>query len=63
VVDPRNARLLAERIPGARLILLPRLGHLFFWEAPEAFTDAVIRFALTPAVEPAIPSRSRKEPS
>ena len=63
VVDPRNARLLAERIPGARLILFPRLGHLFFWEAPEAFTDAVIRFALTPAAAPAIPSRSRKDPS
>jgi 3-oxoadipate enol-lactonase len=63
VVDPRNARLLAERIPGARLMLFPQLGHLFFWEAPGAFTDAVIRFARTPAAEPAIPSRSRKDPS
>ncbi|GAA2113061.1 alpha/beta hydrolase [Actinomadura alba] len=34
VVDPRNAALLAERIPAARLELLDDLGHLFFWEDP-----------------------------
>jgi pimeloyl-ACP methyl ester carboxylesterase len=34
VVDPRNAPLLAERIPHARLELLDGLGHLFFWEDP-----------------------------
>jgi 3-oxoadipate enol-lactonase len=44
VVDPQNARLLASRIPDARLVLLPDLGHLFFWEDPTAFVDAVVRF-------------------
>jgi pimeloyl-ACP methyl ester carboxylesterase len=44
VVDPRNARLLADRIPGARLVLLPDLGHLFFWEDPKAFTQPVVEF-------------------
>jgi pimeloyl-ACP methyl ester carboxylesterase len=44
VVDPRNARLLADRIPGARLVMLPDLGHLFFWEDPKAFTEPVIEF-------------------
>ena len=63
VVDPRNARLLAERIPGARLMLLPGLGHMFFWEAPDRFTEAVTRFALSPAPVPVAPSRSRKDPS
>jgi 3-oxoadipate enol-lactonase len=46
VVDPRNARLLADRIPGARLEQFPGLGHLFFWEDPDAFVAAVTRFAL-----------------
>jgi pimeloyl-ACP methyl ester carboxylesterase len=63
VVDPRNARLLAERIPGARLMLLPGLGHMFFWEAPGRFTEAVTRFALSPAPVPVTPSHSRKDPS
>jgi 3-oxoadipate enol-lactonase len=43
VVDPRNAPLLAGRIPGARLETLDGLGHLFFWEDPgrtvELLTD------------------------
>jgi pimeloyl-ACP methyl ester carboxylesterase len=49
VVDPRNARLLAERIPHARLVLLPGLGHLFFWEDPAAFAREVTSFLLTGA--------------
>jgi pimeloyl-ACP methyl ester carboxylesterase len=60
VVDPRNARLLADRIPHARLEMLPGLGHLFFWEAPDVFVDAVTRFALAP---PPVAATSRKEPS
>jgi 3-oxoadipate enol-lactonase len=37
VVDPRNAALLAARIPGAHVELLDGAGHLFFWEQPDAF--------------------------
>jgi pimeloyl-ACP methyl ester carboxylesterase len=44
VVDPRNAPLLAERIPGAKLELLPGLGHLFFWEDPARTTELVAGF-------------------
>jgi pimeloyl-ACP methyl ester carboxylesterase len=46
VVDPRNARLLANRIPDARLVTFPELGHLLFWEDPDGFTDAVTSFLL-----------------
>ena len=36
VVDYRNAELLAASIPGARVELFDGLGHLFFWERPDA---------------------------
>jgi 3-oxoadipate enol-lactonase len=44
VVDPRNAELLAERIPGARLELLTGCGHLPFWEEPERFVSLIREF-------------------
>jgi pimeloyl-ACP methyl ester carboxylesterase len=44
VVDPRNAPLLADRIPGSRLTLLDGLGHLFFWERPAHVADLVTAF-------------------
>jgi pimeloyl-ACP methyl ester carboxylesterase len=37
VVDPRHGRLLARRIPGARLVTFPELGHLLWWEDPDGF--------------------------
>jgi pimeloyl-ACP methyl ester carboxylesterase len=43
VVDPRNAMLLAERIPGARLTLVPG-GHLFFWNRPGEFAELLMEF-------------------
>ena len=57
VVDPRNGELLARRIPRSRLVMLPGLGHLFFWEDPDAFVGAVTRFLLAAAEElpPATP--------
>ena len=44
VVDPGNAALLAERIPGARVELFSGCGHLFFWEQPERFAETVAGF-------------------
>ena len=46
VVDPRNARLLADRIPGARLVIFPDLGHLLFWEDPDGFAAEAASFLL-----------------
>ena len=44
VVDPRNAALLAERIPEARVRLFEGRGHLFFWEDPDGFVAVVEEF-------------------
>ena len=44
VVDPANAPLLAERIPGARAELFEGCGHLLFWEQPARFVDVVGEF-------------------
>ena len=58
VVDPRNGRLLAGRIPGARLVTFPELGHLLFWEDPGGFAAAVTSFLLgRPGTRAAGPGR------
>ena len=44
VVDPRNADLLVELLPDARLEGFPGTGHLFFWEEPERFVSSVSAF-------------------
>jgi hypothetical protein len=49
VVDPRNAKLLAGRIPGAQLVIFPELGHLLFWQEPDSFADVVTLFLLDDA--------------
>lgn len=41
---PEDARLMAERIPGARLELIDGAGHLANIEAPERFTAVVLQF-------------------
>jgi 3-oxoadipate enol-lactonase len=46
VVGPANGKLLANRIPGAQLVIFPDLGHLLFWQDPDGFATAVISFLL-----------------
>jgi len=43
LVPPANAKMLAEKIPGAVLKELPG-GHQFFTESPELFNPLVIDF-------------------
>jgi pimeloyl-ACP methyl ester carboxylesterase len=44
MVDPRNATILAERIPRAELVWLHSAGHLYHSEQPGAADRAVIAF-------------------
>jgi pimeloyl-ACP methyl ester carboxylesterase len=46
VVPVENGRILAARIPGARLHTLDGRGHLFFHEAPEETAAMLERFVL-----------------
>ena len=43
VVDPRNAALLAERIPHAELRMVAG-GHLFFWNRPDTLVSLLTEF-------------------
>jgi 3-oxoadipate enol-lactonase len=49
VVDPRNAEVLTDLIPGARLVWFEGAGHLFFWEEPARFARLVTDFLEAPA--------------
>jgi pimeloyl-ACP methyl ester carboxylesterase len=44
LIDPGNARILAERIPGAELRLLAGLRHGFFAEKPEESNAILLEF-------------------
>lgn len=44
VVDVRNAGVLGELIPDCRVVVLPGLGHLLFWDDPGRFVAEVITF-------------------
>ena len=49
VVDPRNGKLLAGRIPAAQLVIFPELGHLLCWEDPDGFAGTVASFLMASA--------------
>jgi pimeloyl-ACP methyl ester carboxylesterase len=40
----RYSRAIADAIPGARLSVMPDVGHGMFWEATEAFNALVLDF-------------------
>ena len=41
---PRFSEEIAAAIPGAGLTILPEVGHGMFWETPDAFNSALLRF-------------------
>jgi pimeloyl-ACP methyl ester carboxylesterase len=44
LVPPANGRLIAERIPGARLVMLPQASHIFTTDQPKAALAAILDF-------------------
>lgn len=42
---PSEAKLMADRIPGARMTVIPRAGHLANMEQPDLFNRIVLEFA------------------
>jgi 3-oxoadipate enol-lactonase len=48
LVKPRNAAILAARIPNARLETLADLGHRAIWEAPEEMAELIGDFLTGP---------------
>jgi len=44
MVPPGNGELIANRIPGAKLVLIPNAGHIFTTDQPEASQQAVSDF-------------------
>src|SRR5207244_4170502 len=44
LIRPSNGRLLAERIPGAQLLMLERCGHMPAHEHPDALATHVLEF-------------------
>jgi len=44
LVPPQNAGILADAIPNARLVMLPRASHIFFTDQFEPARDALLSF-------------------
>ena len=44
LVPPENGRIIAEAIPGARLVMIPRASHIFFTDQFEATCEAILSF-------------------
>ncbi len=44
LVPPGNGKLIAQRIPGAKLVMLPNASHIFPTDQPEGSEHAVLEF-------------------
>jgi hypothetical protein len=61
LVPPGNANLIAERIPGAKLVMIPRASHLFLTNQPEVAHRAILDFLAGRSATTAGKDRERAE--
>jgi pimeloyl-ACP methyl ester carboxylesterase len=52
LIPAKNSEILAERIPGAKLHIIPRVGHAFFNETPAEFLSAFVPFVQSHPINP-----------
>ena len=61
LVPPGNGRLIAERILGAKLVMIPHASHLFTTDQPEAAHCAILEFLSQQAGSASSADRLEKE--
>jgi 3-oxoadipate enol-lactonase len=44
LIPPANAKLIADRVPAAKLVLIPHASHIFGTDQPAAAHQAILRF-------------------
>jgi 3-oxoadipate enol-lactonase len=52
LIPPANAKLIAARIPGARLVLIPHASHVFETDQPAAAHQAILAFLTAQSTRP-----------
>jgi len=59
LVPPGNGELIAQRIPGAKLVLLEHASHLFVTDQTEAALQEILEFLLSHAAREPDPEAER----
>jgi 3-oxoadipate enol-lactonase len=49
LIPPENGRVLAHVIANAKVVMIPRAGHMFMTDQPEAASEAILSFLITRA--------------
>jgi 3-oxoadipate enol-lactonase len=52
LIPAKNSEILAERVPGAKLHVIPDVGHAFFNEAPAEFVKVFVPFVQAHPINP-----------
>jgi 3-oxoadipate enol-lactonase len=57
ITPPAEAQLMLERLPNARLEIVPQAGHMANFENPDAFNEALARFVTSVSDQPSTRGR------